>query len=41
MGFTKATIEKIIAAVQAGYTCAEVAETLGVNESTIRSIVNR
>lgn len=29
---------KIVAMLEAGYTCAEIAKTFGVNESTVRAV---
>lgn len=40
MGFKRETIERIKAMVAAGKSCADIAKSLGINESTIRAIAN-
>lgn len=39
MGISKMTIDRIKALNAAGYSCVEIAKTLGIGESTVRAIV--
>lgn len=38
MGISKATLDRIKALKAAGYSCVEIAKTLGIGESTVRAI---